>query len=82
MTRGSLDQDAFMEVVQAGDIGACPECLHDYAVACPGARNPNSLQAWLSIHRFFPGLDCDTNERFLQSLGQRLRRPMSAGVVC
>jgi CPW-WPC domain-containing protein len=40
MTRGSLDQDAFMEVMQAGDIGACPECLHDYAVACPGGWIP------------------------------------------
>lgn len=43
MTRGSLDQDAFVEVMQAGNIGACPDCLHDYAVACPGARNLNSL---------------------------------------
>jgi len=40
MTRGSLDQDAFVEVMQAGNIGACPDCLHDYAVACPGGWIP------------------------------------------
>ena len=50
MTRGSLDQDAFVEVMQAGEIGACPDCLHDYAVACPGVRNPKCVAAWLSVH--------------------------------
>ena len=45
MTRGSLDQDAFVEVMQAGEIGACPDCLHDYAVACPGVRNPKCVAA-------------------------------------
>ena len=41
--------DASMEVMQVGYIGACPECLHDYAVACHGVRYPNSLKAWVSI---------------------------------
>ena len=50
MTRGSLDQDAFVEVMQAGNIGACPDCLHDYAVACPRARNSDFLTALLSVH--------------------------------
>lgn len=38
LTRGKLDQDVMAEKLAAEEVGSCPECAHDYSVACPTVR--------------------------------------------